>query len=171
MARADGSLRGGRDWWNVKQLAEAMGMTHNTAADTLDWLGAMGRLTTERRPTVTADGRLPDIRRLCLLQAYDQPAILTVGTGKTEPVNKTSGSYDQNVAVLDPKNGSPVTNGKINPWANPLYPLVPLHPLGGDVAKANQDNPAEASKTRRELAQRLLKVTEEKLHHPARSVA
>ena len=90
LARADGSLRrDGGDCWNLKQLAEHMGMAKAPALDALAWLTAEGRLAvTKGKPS--AYGRGVDERRLIV------PTIHESSSGLNKPtVHLTSSDVSQ----------------------------------------------------------------------------
>jgi hypothetical protein len=165
MARADGTLRGNRDWWNVKQCAAAMGMAHSTAEDTLKWLEAGGRLA--KTPGAwTEYGRGTDMRSLVLTQAYGQAS----SSPLAQPLTPISGTPNANVTLTPSANVTlePNANAELERWPTPLLPSH-LVTLDGDVANAtNGDGHVlVGSGNARSHSPRVLKVSEAELRRRA----
>ncbi len=166
MARADGTLRGNRDWWNVKQCAAAMGMAHSTAEDTLNWLEAGGRLA--KTPGAwTEYGRGTDMRSLVLTQAYGQASSSTLA----QPLAPISGTPNANVTLTPSANVTlePNANVELKRWPTPSKPSY-LVTLDGDVAKATNRTNGHVlvgSRPRTEYSPREVKVSEAELRRRA----
>jgi hypothetical protein len=127
MALADGRLRGPRDWWTHRQLADAMHLSPNTARDVLLWLGETDWLTKQAQ-TITPEGRLPDARWLTIPIA--QESITTLSNGSGIPVLKNGGPSAQKEQGHGSKSGSPLLNVRIPALDNTLDNLSYLDTQG-----------------------------------------
>lgn len=131
---SDGGLRGKHDWWTLKQLADQMHVSRNTARDFLRWLEEYGWLTSTSQ-TVTAEGRRPDVRWLTIPKV--EPSISVVSNG---PRSKKWGAKVQELPSQGPKTGVPASNGHIQTLDQSVDTEIRSYVESPDVAKATKTN-------------------------------